>query len=116
MSSTTPPGPPHARASASYPKSSRQPRRVPLISGTGQPAPDLSGERLAQLEPLLPHHLMADRGAASSQDLIHMAQAQGEAEIEPDRVADDLGREAVTGVAGTGGHCHPDRLRDRTRP
>jgi hypothetical protein len=58
------------------------------------------------------HRLMAESDAACGQDLVHMPQAQGEAEIEPDRVADDLGREAVAGIAGTRRCRHPARLRD----
>src|SRR5215217_4690273 len=68
---------------------------VPCISSTGQPAADLIGECLAELQSPLAHCLMADRNATRPEDLVHMPQAQGEAEIEPDRVADDLGREAV---------------------
>src|SRR5215212_10005647 len=69
---------------------------VPCVSGTGQPAADLIGDALAELQPpLRPYGLVADRDAARGEGLIHMAQAQGEAEIEPDRVADDLAREAV---------------------
>jgi hypothetical protein len=36
---------------------------------------------------------------AFGQQFLHVAVAQGEAEIEPDRVLDDLGREAMTAVA-----------------
>src|SRR5215210_6588297 len=68
---------------------------VPRVSGTGQPAPDLVGERLAELEPPLPYGFVADRNAAYGEDLIHMPQAQRKAEVEPDRMADDLGRKAV---------------------
>jgi hypothetical protein len=89
---------------------------VPRVSGTGQPAADLIGDALAKLQHPLPYGFVADRDAARGEDLIHVPQAQGEAEIEPDRVADDLGRKAVAGVAGRGRHCHPSRLRDPVHP
>src|SRR4051794_36275136 len=84
--------------------------QAPLVSGTGEPAPDLVGKRLAELARPLPDRLVADADAAGRQKLIHHAQAQREAEVEPDRVADDLGRKAIAGVAGAGGRCHLVRL------
>jgi hypothetical protein len=60
---------------------------VPRVSGTGQPAADLIGDALAKLQHPLPYGFVADRDAARGEDLIHVPQAQGEAEIEPDRVA-----------------------------
>ena len=89
---------------------------VPRVSGTGQPATDLVGDALAELEASLPYGFVADRDAARGQDLIHVPQAQRKPEIEPDRMADDRGRKAVAGIAGTGGCRHPTWLRDRTRP
>lgn len=47
----------------------------------------------------------------SCQQLIDVAQAQGKAEIEPDGVTDDLGREAKPGVRGANGGRHPSRYR-----
>ena len=44
--------------------------------------------------------------AAGGQHLFDHAQAQREAEVEPDGVADDLARKAVAGVGGLGGGCH----------
>jgi hypothetical protein len=46
---------------------------------------------------------------AFGQQLLDIAVAQGEANIEPDRVLDDLGREAMTAVAE---RSHPDILQD----
>src|SRR3954447_20174361 len=83
---------------------------VPLITGTGQPAADLVGERLAELERPLPYGLVADEDAAGGEHLLDHAQAERETEVEPDRVADDLRREAMAGVAGAEGHGHPARL------
>src|SRR4051794_30376406 len=53
---------------------------------------------------------MADRDAASREDLIHHAKAQRKAEVEPDGVADDLGWKAVTGVGRLGCGCHAGHL------
>ena len=61
---------------------------------------------LTEFQALLPHNLMANRDPGSGQDLVHMPQAQEKAEVEPDRVANDLGREAVAGIAGVGGYHH----------
>src|SRR3954447_13760543 len=72
---------------------------IPFVSSRGQSAPDLVSERLAELEGLLPHALVADDDAAGGQHLLHHAQAEREAEIEPNGVTDDRGREAVTDIA-----------------
>lgn len=53
------------------------------------PHPD--GEFLAGLECPLPHRLRADDDAARGQHFLDDVQTQGKTEIEPDRVADDLG-------------------------
>src|SRR3954452_9030110 len=53
---------------------------------------------------------MADDDAASGQHFLDHAQAQREAEIQPDRVADDLGREAIAGIAGASWYRHLRQL------
>ena len=88
---------------------------VPFVSGAGQPPSDSVGERLAELQGPLPHALVAHDDAACSQHLLDHAQAEREAEILPNRVADDLGRKPVAGVAGRGWRCHPVQLRDLAR-
>jgi len=72
--------------------------QVPFVARTGQPAADLVGEALAELARPLPHGLMAHEDAAGRQHLLHHAQAQGKAEVEPDGVADDLAWKAVAGI------------------
>jgi len=47
---------------------------------------------------------------ACGEQLIHVPQTQGKAEVEPDGVADDLGREAIAGLARANWRCHPARL------
>jgi hypothetical protein len=59
---------------------------------------------------------VADRDATGGEDLVDMAQAERKSEVEPDGVADDLGREPMSGVAGGGGRRHPVRLPDPTLP
>lgn len=76
--------------------------KVPLITSLRQPTADLIGEGLTELQPPLPYAFVADDDAASSEDLIDMAQTERKAEIQPDGEADDLSWEAVTGVARWG--------------
>jgi len=49
--------------------------QVPFVPRARQPAADLVGEVLAELQRPLPHGLMADDDAARGQQLIHHAQA-----------------------------------------
>ena len=90
--------------------------QVPLVSRAGQPAPDLIGECLTELERPLPHSLMAEDDAAGGQHLLDHTQAEWEAEIQPNHVADDLGRKPLASLGGNGGRRHPGWLRDQTGP
>src|SRR3954453_13545419 len=65
---------------------------------------------MAELERPLSYGLVADDDAACGQHLLDHAQAEREAEVQPNRVADDLGRKAVASVAGEGRRRHPVRL------
>ena len=67
-------------------------------------------EPLAKLQCPLPHRLVTDHDAAGGQHLLDHSQAQREAEIQPDRVADDLGWKAVTGVSVRSEHRHTGRI------
>jgi site-specific DNA recombinase len=49
-------------------------------------------------------------GPMPGQDGRLRSDGEREAEVEPDSVADDLRREAMAGVAGAEGPCHPARL------
>jgi len=69
----------------------------------GKAATDLIGEPLADLARPLPHGFMADDDAPRGQP-------EREAEVEPDGMADDLGRELIPGVAGASGCRHPTPL------
>src|SRR5829696_9270646 len=83
---------------------------MPFVSHTGQPAPDLVGEALAELARPLAHGLMAHDDAAGRQHLFDHAQAQGKAEVQPHGVADDLAWKAVAGVERLGCRCHAGHL------
>ena len=84
--------------------------KMPFVANPGKAATDLIGKPLAELARPLPHGFMADDDAARGQQLLHHAQPEREAEVEPDGMADDLGREAIPGVAGASGRRHPTRL------
>src|SRR5215210_420161 len=88
----------------------RGPSTPTLVAHTGEPAPDLVGEALAELARPLAHGLVAHVDAAGRQHLLDHAQAQRKAEGEPHGVADDLARKAVAGVGGLGGGCHAGHL------
>src|SRR3954466_10092450 len=78
-----------------------------FVSGRRQTPPDLVGKCLAELARPLPHALMADDDAACGQHLLDHAQAEREAEVQLDGMADDIGREAVADIAGRGERGHP---------
>src|SRR6516165_10156796 len=84
--------------------------RCHLSPTRGKAATDLIGEPLAELARPLPHGFVADNDAARGQQLLHHAQPEREAEVQPDGMADDFGWEAIAGVAGTSGCRHPTRL------
>ncbi len=88
---------------------------MPLAACGRQPAADLVREVLAERQRSLPpvdplRGSTGGKDAAHGQQLIRHAQAAREAEGEPDRVADDLGREAAAGAARAGRCRHPARL------
>jgi hypothetical protein len=62
--------------------------------------------RGVQLEAPLPNALVADDVAPFGQNEFHITEAQAADVIQPNSVADDLGREAVPGVGGGLGR-HP---------
>jgi hypothetical protein len=50
------------------------------------------------------HDLVGDHDAAFRQQIFDVTQAQGEADIKPDRLLDDFGREAVAAKADLAYH------------
>jgi hypothetical protein len=67
-----------------------------------------SRDRGTELQHLTPHRLIGEVEPAFGQHLLDIAVAQGEADIQPDRVLDDLGWEAMATVAERG---HPATFR-----
>ena len=66
-------------------------------------------DRGTELPHPAPYGFLGDVEPALGQQLLDVAIAQGEAEIEPDRVLNDLGREAMAAVAE---RSHADILPD----
>src|SRR5438445_9923990 len=83
---------------------------MPLVANPGQAATDLIGEALAEFARPLPHGFVADDDAARGQQLLHHAQPERKAEIQPHGVADDLGRKPMALVAGGSVGRHSTRL------
>jgi hypothetical protein len=75
---------------------------VPLVAGLRPPPADPVREAPAEPERPPRHGPAAHDGGARRRHLPGRAQARREAEVAPDRVAGDLGREAVAGARGPG--------------
>src|SRR5215469_5861113 len=58
-----------------------------------------SRDRRTELQHPAAHRFVGDIEPSFGQQFLDIAVAQGEAEIKPDRVLDDLGREAMAAVA-----------------
>jgi hypothetical protein len=71
---------------------------VPLIAGSETPAPELIGIGLPELQAPLPDGFIGHANPPGEQEFFHIPVAQAEAEIEPDAVANELGREAMVCV------------------
>ena len=58
--------------------------------------------RVDRTEPLapLPNRLLGDRHASLREEIFDIAEAEAEPMVEPDRVADDVGRESISVIAG----------------
>lgn len=79
---------------------------VPGVARPRAPPPELLGEAAAELGAPAPDALVRGRDAPFGQDQLDVSQAQAEHVVEPNGVADDLGREAVPAVAGGIGRHH----------
>ncbi len=75
---------------------------MPRIARAWALATQRVGVGLAALARPPPHRLVGHLHAALSQQFLHVALAQGEAEGAPDRVRDDLRREPMPFVVGSG--------------
>src|SRR5215469_2902512 len=83
---------------------------MPFVANSRQASTDPVSELLAKFARPLPHRFVADDDAAGRQQLLNHAQPEREAEIQPDGVADDLGGEPITSIAGASRCHHPTRL------
>jgi len=77
--------------------------KVPLVAGSGATTPEFIRVALAKLPAPLADRLVGHDDAPLGQQLLHVAVAEREPEIEPDGVADDLRREPMAFVAWGGG-------------
>jgi hypothetical protein len=59
------------------------------------PVPEIGRDQRSEADRPLPYDLVADLDAALGEQLLDVAQAQGEPKVEEHRLADDVGREAV---------------------
>jgi hypothetical protein len=84
--------------------------KMPFVADPRKATTDPVGELLTELARSLSYSFMTDDDATGGQQLLHHAEAEREAEIQPDAVADDLGREPIPGVAGASACRHPTRL------
>ena len=55
---------------------------------------------------LATHRLVGDRNPAFSQQILDIAEAEGESGIKPDGLLNDYGWEAISSVADLGHHGH----------
>jgi hypothetical protein len=72
--------------------------QVPLVTGSGPAPTQIAREARAKLQAPAPDALVGDKHAALRQEQLDVPKAQAEYMVEPNRVADELGREAVTVV------------------
>ena len=79
---------------------------VPFVTRGRKTPADLVRKTLAKLQRPLPHRLMADHDASGGEHLLDHPQAQGEAEVQPDSMADHFNRKAVAGIARMAGRFH----------
>jgi hypothetical protein len=84
--------------------------QMPFVANPRKSATDLVGKLLAELARPLSDGFVADNNSAGRQQLLHHAQPEREAEIQPHGMSDDLGREPIPSVAGASGWPHPIRL------
>ena len=69
--------------------------RMPLIARSSTPAAQLISIGLPELPAPIAHRFVREQNAALGHELFDISIAQAEAEIEPDTVADDFGREPM---------------------
>ena len=83
---------------------------MPFVAALRRSLSNAAGKDLTELQPPLPDRLIADLDTARSQQFLNHLQAQCITEIQPDRVADDLGRIAVIRVNRVSGCGHTSAI------
>src|ERR1700757_1014811 len=73
--------------------------QMPSIAWPRPTLPQPSRNRRAELQHPTPHRFIGDVEPALGEQFLHVAVAQREAEIEPDRALDDLGRKTMAAIA-----------------
>jgi hypothetical protein len=89
---------------------------VPLVAAARGSPTDAVGKFPSEFQAPLPDRLVCDRDAASCQHRFDHAQAQREPEIEPDRVADELGGMAIARINRISGVGHRTQIPDQAHP
>jgi hypothetical protein len=72
--------------------------QMPLVAGSGTPLTELIGIRLAKLAAPLAAGFVGHDHAACQEQLFHITVAEAEADVQPDAIADDLGRKPMVCV------------------
>lgn len=72
--------------------------QIPPAGRSESEAAEIAGEHEPELDHPAPDALVGGLDAALGQELLHVAVAEGEAQVQPDSVADDLGWELVASV------------------
>ena len=99
-------GEPPASAPSSYDRTAAryaaERRRLQRSSGVHTRMPAPQPPRVDRTEPLapLPNRLVGDRHASLREEIFGIAEAEAEPMVEPDRVADDVGQESISMIAG----------------
>src|SRR5436305_10524537 len=71
---------------------------VPLITGSSTPSSEAIGILFAELIAPTPDRLVADQHSTGRHQLLHVAKADAETEVEPNALRDDLSRESMATV------------------
>jgi hypothetical protein len=84
---------------------------MPRVARSGTLPPELMGILLTKFPALLPDGFIGHADSAFEEELFDIAVAEAAAKIQPHRMADDLGREAVILVAVGAYWCsHPSSI------
>jgi hypothetical protein len=71
---------------------------VPSRARAWAALPQLARDHRAEFQHPAPHRFIGDVEPTLGEQFLHVSVAQGEAEIKPDRMLNDLGRKAMTAI------------------